>query len=344
MKEDLRSLGGCAVAIVTYIFIVSVFMGISRTDNGRALGVVIIGPISAYIMFHLSRGYWEKQEREKEQERHELLLQTRREEAEERAKIQAIEAHKKQQHDYHQSLAESGTLSFASFTALPKHLENAEACLDQAEKDFSESAFSPFWDSVERAAVDLGNFDNSIRIILHQARHYNTIVHCYEGKPPPYPIILDSVTHMAVANTTADRMKDIVRKAQCDFHFATIYEQRKTNQLLIAGFTTLAQALQGMANRIESSINNLSSQISGMSETLDASLQNLGASLNQTLGAIQQNSMQAAKIAGKIDGVHGAMLQDAAYRAERHKEVLTMLDNIQRRRRPGPHKVGDGAY
>ena len=57
-----------------------------------------------------------------------------------------------------------------------------------------------------------------------------------------------------VATATAERMQAIVRKAQRNFQFATIYEQRKTNQILVAGFTTLAQALNQMTGQITASI------------------------------------------------------------------------------------------
>ena len=65
------------------------------------------------------------------------------------------------------------------------------------------------------------------------------------------------------------------------------------------------------------SIDDLGGHISEMSSALDESLQNLGSNLNDTLTTL-----------------HTSIEKDAADRAERHKRALTMLDNIQRRRRP----------
>lgn len=223
------------------------------------------------------------------------------------------EAERERQRQYFTSLVDLGSNSFALFEAMPTHLMTTEELLDQAESDFEEGALAPFWDSVERAAMLLGRFDDSVRTITTNAERHTDVAKNYEGTPPPFPIILDSVTGMAAANTTTDRMKAIVRKAQRNFQFATIFEQRKTNQLLVAGFTNLAQALDGMGRRIESSIDDLGGRISEMSSTLGGSLQKLGSTLDDT---------------------HATLQKDAADRAERHKQALTMLDNIQRRRKP----------
>jgi hypothetical protein len=57
-------------------------------------------------------------------------------------------------------------------------------------------------------------------------------------------------------------LRSIVRVAQKNFQFATIYEQRKTNQLLIGGFSTLAQAINDLGSRLESSLDELTSSVS----------------------------------------------------------------------------------
>jgi hypothetical protein len=62
-------------------------------------------------------------------------------------------------------------------------------------------------------------------------------------------------------------MKSIVRKTQSNFQFATIYEQRKTNQILVAGFTNLAQALEYMTQRISGSIGDLANSVDAVSTT-----------------------------------------------------------------------------
>src|SRR5206468_312018 len=106
---------------------------------------------------------------------------------------------------------------------------------------------------------------------------------------------------------TTDRLKAVVRKAQRNIQFATIYEQRKTNKLLVAGFQHLAQAIDGMGHRITSSINGLGDQISAMSASLGDQISEMSSSLNDSLSEFNDQSTQ------------------------RHKEALEMFDNIQRR-------------
>lgn len=224
--------------------------------------------------------------------------------------IARINAHNSQQRDYYTKLVDLSTSSFALFEAMPKHLMNAEELLDQAELDFDEGAFEPFWDSIEQCALRLGHLDDGVRTITSNSQLHTEVARHYEETVSPFPIVLESVKGMVAANVTADRMKGIVRKAQRNFQFTTIFQQRKTNQLLIAGFNNLAQALDGMGRRIESSINDLAAEISSMSSNLDGSLQNL----NQTFSSLHESSLTD--------------------RAKQHSQTLEMLDNIQRRRKP----------
>lgn len=139
----------------------------------------------------------------------------------------------------------------------------------------------------------------------------------YEGAAPKFPLILDSVTGLTAVHVTSERMRTIVRKAQRDFQFASIFEQRKTNQLLVAGFINLAQALEGMGNQIACSIEDLGGQISEMSSAVESSIDRVNSTMVSELGDMQ-----------------AAMREDAEERIKRHERALEMLDNIQRRRRP----------
>lgn len=98
---------------------------------------------------------------------------------------------------------------------------------------------------------------------------------------------------MSTSNTSSDRLRSIVGKAQRNFQFATIYEQRRTNQLLVAGFENLAQALDGIGFHIQSSIE----------------------ALNSTM-KVQQFSNQKYEES----------------RVKRHEQIVERLNNIQGRR------------
>jgi len=140
---------------------------------------------------------------------------------------------------------------------MPGQLVEGEEALNQAEADFAEGAFAPFWDSIEKVAGSLGRFDEAVRQISSDSIQYSTLAKTFEGKPPKFPVARQSASKLTVGTATAERMKAIVRKAQRNFQFATIYEHRKTNKILVAGFTNLAQALDQMTSRITSSIDDL---------------------------------------------------------------------------------------
>ena len=218
-----------------------------------------------------------------------------------------------------EALAETVRQAILSFEALPRCLTKAETLLDRSENDFAEGVFAPFWDSVENATMQLGHYDNNVNRIFEAAEQYTVLLTGYKGTPPFFPIDLGAVRAMAAASTTTERLKVIVRNGQSNFQFATIFEQRKTNQLLVAGFTNLAQALNGMSNRIENSIDRLSDRVSSMSEYVGDAISSL-----------------------ETEVVFGNKLSEAE--AERTERTLEMLDNIQRRRVPLPRELGDGKY
>lgn len=244
----------------------------------------------------------------------------KREEAQESAHL-AREAAERQRDRAEQEryLSEMTALNQQAMQALettPRAIEAAERHLDQAETDFAEGAFAPFWDSVERAAEDLGAFQENVQLITSNSTRYVEIRKKYRGNAELFCVSQKSAPALKIAALTSNRMSNIVRRAQRNFEFSVIYEQRKTNQLLVRGFRSLAQALEEMTWRITSSIDELTFSVDSMSS-----------SLNQSLGEIRTH---AAKLATAAD----MYMKDTPARAAREEKVLEMLDNIQRRRHP----------
>ncbi len=60
----------------------------------------------------------------------------------------------------------------------------------------------------------------------------------------------DAVQAMLAADTATGRMRAIVRKAQRNFQFAVILEQRRTTSAVIEGFRDLRQAVDSLGDRI----------------------------------------------------------------------------------------------
>lgn len=242
---------------------------------------------------------------------------------EKKKRRQAAEAQRREeQQGYQKEMIVLGEQSLEFFESMPKHLTAAEQYLDQAEIDFAEGAFAPFWDSIEKAAKALGYFNQGVRRINNNSFRYTKLIKKYENTPPEFPLTPQSIAKLSVGTATAERMRAIVRKAQRNFQFATIYEQRKTNRILVEGFINLAQALDEMTWRITNSIDALSSSVNGMASTLGESIR----AIHSRMGDIAETTTQHRKDFSK----------EASERAAREKRALEMLDNIQRGRRPFP--------
>lgn len=199
-------------------------------------------------------------------------------------------------------LTESKSL-LNNFAAL---ISEAEHHLTQAKHEFDEGAFAPFWDEIEHAVNKLASYHQNIKQLDYFRQKYQeqaALLRVDSIQVPPLDI-----THGRIvdARPTAKRLASIVRMAQKDFQFATIYEQRKTNKLLYEGFRSLGDAIYSMGNEITSSLQTLSS--------------GFRVSLDDLLDATQ---VQTKTI---------SMQTDELIKASRSQDEK--LDNIQRGRRP----------
>ncbi len=236
------------------------------------------------------------------------------------AEAARLQLQREAQHGYRRQMGLVGEQSIVLFESLPKYLSSAEECLDQAEADFADGAFAPFWDSIENAAITLGRFVEGVHQINGNSSSYTDLIRKCEGTPPQVPLARQSVAKLGVGTATAERMRAIVRAAQRNFHFASIYEQRKTNQILVAGFTSLAQALERMTKQVADSIDDLTRSVDAATSVLDESIR-----------AVHSRLDDAAESASQI---HDELKTRGSETAKRESKALEMLDNIQRGRRP----------
>jgi len=256
-------------------------------DWGVVLPFAVLVALPIYLFVAKSR----KEEKQLEA-KHKALIQWRRE----------------QQLEYRSQMIDFSEQALDLFESLVNQLGSAEASLDQAELELADGAFAPFWDCVEDAAKSLSRVDECVRQITDNSQSYSDLMLRYKEAPPPFPLAHESVSKLAVANESAERMRTIVRKAQRDFKFASIYEQRKTNQILVAGFTDLAHALRDMTLQLSASIGELERSVG---ESLQA--------IHSRLGDIEVTASRHADQASM-----------------REVKALQMLDNIQRKRSPFP--------
>lgn len=333
MKTWMGVVLAVPAGILTWLLVGSIPNMMGNYGGWAALFVLFIGPAAGIGAGTLVIQHFARLEEEAEQRRERRIAEAnhqqeeakrqeekaKREEQEakrllkEKAERQAalLERHKEEQLNYRRQMIALAEQSLVLFESIPDHLSSAEVYLDQAEVEFIDRAFAPFWDCIENAVDELGRIDAGARQIKDNSSRYDEVVKNYENSPPRFTLERESVTKLGVASASAERMQDIVRKAQRDFQFATIYEQRKTNQILVAGFTNLAQGINNMTWQITFSIDELAKSVDETASTLDESLDTISSRV----------------------GFVGETVTEASVRSEK---ALGMLDNIQRGRRPAP--------
>ncbi len=238
-----------------------------------------------------------------------------RRQSEEKERIRG-EVTRKEQEAYRHEAIELSKRSVALFESVADGLARAECHLDQAEIDFAQRGFAPFWDAIEQSAAALAHVDEGARHINAQASRYLELIRKYRGGVlPAFPLASDSIRRLEVARRTADRMGGVVREAQHDFQFAVIYEQRKTNRILVTGFTTLANILESMTSQLTSSIADLTGSVQAISPEL------------------KDIERRLTRIADGTAHHHTQLAQALSEQAARERKAVAILDNIQRGRR-----------
>ena len=229
------------------------------------------------------------------------------------AELARLQRQRDEQRWKYEQMVSLGTQSIALFESLPNHLSVAEKHLDQADVEFADCVFPRFWDAIENAAKAIAPFAQGVRQINENLSRHTEAMKEYADTPPQFPLSHKTVAKLAVANKTAQRMEAMVRKAQSEPTFATIYELRKTNselrktnQILIAGFTNLTEALYQMSSQITDSLE-------GLAWTFNESTRVLHARTGDVVDAIVQHDSEDA---------------------QRVEKVVKMLDNIQRGQKP----------
>ena len=234
-----------------------------------------------------------------------------------RAKQKAAVARKLQRDSEQEQLACTLTqlvsIAREAVEILSSHISQAEAALDLAEQEFSDGAFAPFWDAVEKAVISLDDYDACVRTLADNSKRVSEDI----GKLDKPPRLDFPKANFPEASPTLVRMARVVRQAQKDFHFATIYEQRRTNGILVAGFANLASALDEMGARINKSIGDLS-------KALDSSITSMA-------------RIHADQLSDLISGmtlVREQLASDSDTRRQHEESVEGMLNNIQHHTEP----------
>jgi hypothetical protein len=134
--------------------------------------------------------------------------------------------------------------------ALPRALREADILLGHAEEEFHGRAYAPFWDNIEQTVQRLGVFNSSLTRLEVAVASYKAALAGQVHNFPPLTIQPGNVPH---PGRQTDKLRQFVRKGQTDFEFATIWEHRKTQRVIVEGFRTLGEAVSNLGFTIDDS-------------------------------------------------------------------------------------------
>lgn len=299
--------------------------------------VIALGSGLAWWLLSSAAKSAKEERRRRDREERERREEATRSDTERRLRVEQQERERKEwrakQDSYESELSMMCGASSQAFASIPRSLMTAEELLDVAEKDFSEEAFSPFWDAIERAVNNLGEADKSVQQIALSAQRYRKLVPLVVSSPPKFPVDVQAASRLVAANKTGARLKEIVRTAQRNFQFATIYEQRKTNQILVSGFNNLGDAIVGLGQQISRSIEDVCERVGEVNQSIrqmDESMRtSAAAEAEQHARAMEADEARYAEQTTRQN-------QENSARAQAAEKALDMLDNIQRGKRPYP--------
>lgn len=273
----------------------------------------------------------------------------------------------------------AGREATRAYNEIPDLILCAEKHLNKADAEFHANAYAPFWDAVEKALPFFGEVTSRTRDITEAGTRHKRAAKAYKKKAiasagwllPTFPVASsDAIRYGKVAESARIRLAEIVRRGQTNFYFAAIYEQRRTNAILIEGFQTLSDAIEHLGDRLNFSLAGLSNQLARLEDgqrarhaELVQSVQEVSASNRDIVSAVQlsgQDTVLAIEIAGheaasaQIEASElmtdtlrsiGEEARDqrakiAFHQTAQAERQLAILDNLQRNRRPLPQERG----
>lgn len=171
--------------------------------------------------------------------------------------------------EYVSGLQSAGDSADEAFHSSEYYLRAANSHLDEAEKEFSLNAYSPFWNQIEEAVRSLSHAKSDMSHVDNHVNNYHSTLRQADSNDRfdsyhlvQFPLTNEKITQLSSdANATTNRMEKIVKKALRIFEFASIYESRRMNTLLESGFVHLEAAINEMNAEIQREIDRLSSSV-----------------------------------------------------------------------------------
>jgi hypothetical protein len=208
---------------------------------------------------------------------------------------------------------------------LPDSLHKVNTHLGNAENEFAEGVFAPFWDAIEASANELASFNLDVQQVLKHREQYAQLASELDGPKPQLALtlnLLPDATHIT------QRMRTLVRGAQKEPNFAKIYEMRQHNKLLVEGFSSLGNALANLGNTVVDSVRNLESTVSTGFSELTAEQQ------RTSKEAIAETRAMREQVKGESGAAAERAKHESVKRGEHEREERELLKRIAKQTKP----------
>jgi hypothetical protein len=176
----------------------------------------------------------------------------------------------------------------------------AGGLITRAKKNLDETAFSPFWDCIERAGGNLAAARTLMVNASSDLLHYQGLLAGREHSFPAAPIFMSDFPDLQDGVAT---FESLVHQAQRDYHFAAIWEQRRTRQSIVEGFQTLGDLVVELTDAVTSAVDGLRQSIESGNARLTSALTAGFSSTQAQLSDIRESSAVTAKTAGEISRI-----------------------------------------
>ncbi|MEU6564658.1 hypothetical protein [Nocardia nova] len=239
-----------------------------------------------------------------------------------RDKAQAEAAYRQEQQDLITAVRDANSAAASALERLPMHLRAAMGFLAQAETDWEERVYNPFWSSIEDCAVELADFKEDLVTIEQSADRYLAAAPRIEGQVPAFSVSGVSVGALDAYEGIYDALSKMTRRALGDIEFATIFEAWRGNAIMEKGFTGLRAAINQMGTAIAGELSSLRSSVDNVGRSVRAGLSEMAT-------AVDGQSARIADQSAMLSSFHDEDMRLDKDRARREREVV---DEIQRMR------------
>jgi hypothetical protein len=133
-------------------------------------------------------------------------------------------------------------------------LDQAALHVTRAESELMDDSVGAFWDEIEGATRRFAQYNNSVATILRLARDHSTRRSALPAEFQPSPLETRAIPD---GDYLLSRMSKIVKQARRNPQWETIFQQRRTNDILVRGFENLGNALESLQDTVSSGFNDL---------------------------------------------------------------------------------------